>query len=239
MTGGAPHPAALPVACPFCYMGPGEPCVTTSDNPCRYPHRVRVLAAYRAGVMDSCGDCGGTGVVRMMIYGRQDRLVPTAEPCGTCGGYVEPGANPEREDSDMPTHQIETENWLDIMPILPLDRAVPVLYRGKHPMLEGAEPMRGVVLGDGHTIRWDPGKVFPRGTDALIYGTEHVDAGDPQGQRYAAGVYLERASVVMPGTIDAVLAWLGTKPWLARCLAGAGSTEDVLQLATALREVTS
>ena len=78
----------------------------------------------------------------------------------------------------MPTPTTPTPSWLDIMPAIPLARAVPVAAR-VHCYLGGTDTIRGVCVDQADDIVWMDGA--PRETD----GAARVDLNDPQGFAYA------------------------------------------------------
>lgn len=103
------------VPCPRCGSPAGSVCITTGGNVARSPHVVRVWAAYHAGVMEDCPDCGGTGQVCMLGLNGTGGHYELSETCPTCNGYE---ARPDQ------WHRPRVENQWENVTVYVGDQAV-------------------------------------------------------------------------------------------------------------------
>jgi len=124
-------------------------------------------------------------------------------------------------------------NWLDIIPVLPLARGVPLVQLH----VAGPPVTRGwVALGpDTCTLPSDdPSCTFLGNANSIDRGFMRVDLDDPQGVAYAAAYWL-RLMVERGEGVDAIKQY---QFWMQRCALGEITDADRLALAKALRDVT-
>ena len=118
-------------------------------------------------------------------------------------------------------------HWLDVLPLLPLDRGVPVVQR------IGQGIATGIAI-QADVIRWDGDLGRRHGS----VGRAHVDLNDPQGYAYALQILTnaERGPSTLMGILQVPSAermWTET-----RLHRGRVTDADRLALAHALCEVT-
>ena len=119
-----------------------------------------------------------------------------------------------------PTPTNPATSWLDIMPAIPLARAVPVAAR-VHCYLGGTDTIRGVCVDPADDIVWMDGA--PGETDEAA----RVDLDDPQGFAYA----LRALCRPTPSSVHYDVQWAQL---IDRHLCGETTDADRLALATAL-----
>lgn len=119
-------------------------------------------------------------------------------------------------------------DWLEMMPQLPLVRGLPVVMGAGRFLGARAVVCRSNEDDHDVLVLWDDLQPI----DEEHVGALRVDLSDPQGQRYAACVYLAALS-----QHEATTARRGCA-WLRAALLGQGSDDDLYRLAVALEAVT-